>query len=169
MSAIEGVCCVACTEGSRSLILCLVSRIGARVMAFTLTAHHCRWAANSRQRYGRTQHYYLDLIAAQKGLCAFSGVPLLFDARYGTAVRGGAGCHALYAALDHTAAGCDDLGHCIVSYALNDIKGHLPHDCFVALRETAAWQQFMAAWRFQAQHDASDSAAFYVLRHRRNG
>ena len=137
-------------------------------MSYQLTKDQVRWASNRKKRYGRTKEYFLQLICTQEGRCAFSGIPLLFDAAYGTAIKGGAGCHALYAALDHTAAGCDDLGHCIVCYALNDIKGHLPHDCFVALRETAAWQQFMTAWRFQADQDASDSAAFYAIRHQRN-
>jgi hypothetical protein len=40
------------------------------------TADHRRWAKNRQRLYGRTQLYYLDLIAHQAGCCAFSGVPL---------------------------------------------------------------------------------------------
>ncbi|WP_367870855.1 hypothetical protein [Luteolibacter sp. Populi] len=137
-------------------------------MSYQTTEDQGRWAANSKKRYGRTKQYYLELIRTQEGRCAFSGVPLLFDPALGTAKKGGAGCHALYAALDHTAAGCDDLGHGIVCYALNDIKGHLPHDCFVALRETGAWQQFMAKWRVQSEQDSLDTTAFYAIRHQRS-
>jgi hypothetical protein len=40
-----------------------------------------------------------------RGLCALSGVPLRFDAASGTPVKGGPGCHPLYAALDHVDPG----------------------------------------------------------------
>jgi hypothetical protein len=88
-----------------------------------------------------------------------------FDSASGTAVGDGRGCHALYASVEHTKAGCDDEGHAVVCYALNDIKGHLPFDCFVALRDTAAWERFMKRWRDQAEVDANDSDAFRQLRH----
>lgn len=132
-------------------------------MAYQTTKDQERWAINSKKRYGRTPDYYLELIRVQEGRCAFSGVTLFFDSTNGTPIKGGHGCHPIYAALDHTSPGTDERGHGIVSYALNDIKGHLPHDCFVALAETAAWQRLMTAWQLQARLDASDRKAFYAL------
>jgi hypothetical protein len=73
------------------------------------------------------------------------------------------GCHPLYAALDHCAPGSDHEGHQIVSYALNDLKGHLPLDCFLALARTAAWQRLMGAWRQQAEDDPEDRRGFYAI------
>jgi len=81
----------------------------------------------------------------------------------GTPIAGKLGCHPLYAALDHTAPGSDHEGHRIVSYALNDLKGHLPHDCFVALAQTKAWSRLMELWRAQAAEDADDREGFYAL------
>lgn len=132
-------------------------------MAFEINSHHKRWASNAKQRYGRAREYYLELVRVQEGRCAFSDVPLLFDAADGTPVKGGHGCHPLYAALDHRAPGSDEQGHHVVCYALNDLKGHLPHDCFIALVETAAWQRLMAAWRHQASLDSSNRKSFYAL------
>lgn len=128
-----------------------------------LDPHHRRWAKNHQRRYGRTQAYYLDLIIRQAGLCAFSGVALRFDAASGTSTADGIGCHPLYAALDHSAPGSDAQGHQVVSYALNDLKGHLPHDCFLALVQTPAWQSLMTEWRRQADEDADDREGFYSL------
>lgn len=132
-------------------------------MAFETTDDHKRWAANCKKRYGRTTDHYLQLVRVQEGRCAFSGVPLFFDSLNGTPVAGGQGCHPLYVALDHTAPGCDTQGHRIVCFALNDLKGHLPHDCFIALAETAAWQCLMLAWQHQASLDPADRKAFYAL------
>jgi hypothetical protein len=134
---------------------------------FHLDDHHRRWARNAAKRYGHGQNYYLDLIAGQRGLCAFSGARLFFDADHGRAIFGGKGCHPLYAALDHTAAGSDDAGHSIVCYALNDIKGHLPLDCFNALKSSSAWQVFMEAWLHQADENREDRAALKGLRIKR--
>jgi hypothetical protein len=132
-------------------------------MTFEINEHHKRWVKNAKTRYGRTQQYYLDLIRAQKGLCAFSGAPLLFDSTNGTPVANSRGCHPLYAALDHRAPGTDAQGHCIASYALNDVKGHLPHACFIALAETTAWRQLMDAWRSLASLKQSTRQDFYAL------
>src|SRR5205823_1505688 len=118
---------------------------------------------NRQRMYGRTQSYYLDLIARQGGRCAFSRVLLRFDAVSGTSIAGGLGCHPLYAALDHTAPGSDHEGHQIVSYALNDLKGHLPYDCFHALAQSPAWQRLMHAWRVQEAEDTEDREGFYAL------
>ncbi len=132
------------------------------------TDDHKRWAKNRRRLYGRTQQYYLDIIARQNGCCALSRVSLKFDAISGTPIGGGVGCHPLYAALDHTAPGSDREGHQIVSYALNDLKGHLPYECFLALKQSQAWQKLMTAWQEQAAEDADDREAFYSLLHQRD-
>lgn len=124
---------------------------------------HRRWARNRQRLYGRSQRYYLELIASQAGCCALSGVQLRFDAVGGTPIAGGLGCHPLYAALDHVAPGSDHEGYQVVSYALNDLKGHLPYDCFLALTLTTAWQRLMDAWRAQALQDPEDRESFYAL------
>lgn len=131
-----------------------------------ITPDQNRWCIKAQRKYGGTRDYYRSLIISQNGKCEFSGVLLRFDAESGTAVKDGRGCHALYAALDHTKPGSDAEGHSIVCYALNDIKGHLPHQCFVALRKTDAWENFMQKWREQAARDENDSRAFYDLRHK---
>jgi len=131
------------------------------------TADHRRWAKNRQRMYGRTQAYYLDLIASQAGCCAFSGVSLRFDAASGTPMAG-LGCHPLCATLDHTAPRSDHEGHQIISYALNDLKGHLPYDCFVALAQTPAWLMLMEAWRAQKAEDGDDREGFYALLRQRD-
>jgi hypothetical protein len=134
-----------------------------------LTPQHKRWAANrktsDRKRFkiNHEVEYYLDLIEKQEGKCAFSDVPLHFDAQFGTAVKNGKGCHPLYASLDHTSPGSDSRGYGIVCYALNDVKGHLPHDCFVDLKVSGSWKRLMAEWRKQAALDPHDRRAFYSL------
>ncbi|HSS47464.1 MAG TPA: hypothetical protein VLX28_00830, partial [Thermoanaerobaculia bacterium] len=65
---------------------------------------------------------------------------------------------------DHCAPGCDNRGHEIVCYDLNDLKGHLPFECFKALRDTDAWLDLMSRWRGQAEKDRADRAAFLAIR-----
>lgn len=132
------------------------------------TADHRRWAKNRQRLYGHTQAYYLDLIESQAGCCAFSNAPLRFDAASGTSIAGGLGCHPLYAAFDHTAPGSDHEGHQIVSFALNDLKGHLPYDCFLALAQTSAWHRLMKAWREYAAEAPDDREGFYALLRQRD-
>src|SRR5436190_15177843 len=117
---------------------------------FEISADHRRWARARVRSYGGTSQEYLDLIAAQRGKCAFSKVPLFFDSPNGGGFTPGcAGCHPVYVALDHCAPGSRSHGFQIVSYALNDLKGHLPLDCFLALTTTQAWKRLMKAWRQQ--------------------
>jgi len=131
---------------------------------FQFTADHHRWAKARQRIYGGSIAEYKALIAAQRGKCAFSEVPLIFDAAEGGgSTLGGTGCHPLYAALDHCAPGSDRHGFQIVCYALNDLKGHLPLDCFMALKRTAAWRRLMEAWRRQQHLDVSDRKAFRAL------
>jgi hypothetical protein len=131
---------------------------------FLITADHHRWAKSAARKYGHGKSYWLELIALQQGRCAFSGIQLLFDAASGTAVAGGKGVHPIYAAVDHCAPGRDDLGHQIVSYDLNDLKGHLPLDCFKDLCATSSWQGLMAKWRVQAEQNNEDCEAFRAIR-----
>ena len=128
------------------------------------TDDHLRWAKSAQRKYGHTAQYWLDLIAKQDGCCAFSGAALRFDARSGTPIAGGPGAHPLYAAVDHTSPGSDDLGHEIVSYDLNDLKGHLPSDCFAELRLTKSWRRLMDQWRQQALENSDDRGAFRSIR-----
>ncbi len=45
----------------------------------------------------------------------------------------------------------------------NDLKGHLPPDCFNALSGTSAWQSLMDKWRRQATDNRNDREAFMRL------
>jgi hypothetical protein len=135
---------------------------------FVITDDHHRWAKSAAHKYGNGKSYWLELISRQQGECAFSGVKLLFDAESGTAVAGGKGVHPIYAAVDHCCPGCDDLGHQIVSYDLNDLKGHLPADCFRDLCSTPSWQELIAKWRIQAEQSTGNREAFRnILRGKR--
>jgi hypothetical protein len=122
-------------------------------MGFSFTDNHRRWSAAAARKHGGSVTYWLEMIGRQRARCAFSGAPLLFDAESGTSQKGGVGCHPLYAAVDHCDPGNDHLGHEIVSYDLNDLKGHLPVDCFADLRHTPAWGRLMGQWREQALLD----------------
>ena len=136
---------------------------------FQPTAEQRRWAG-ARQRYhGGRSADYLALIAAQDGKCAFSGVPLIFDRAHGGGCTPGcAGAHPIYAALDHCSPGSRSHGYQVVSYALNDLKGHLPLDCFRELTQTPSWQRLMSAWSRQQRLDVSDRQAFRELLRPRN-
>src|SRR5262245_13034434 len=77
---------------------------------------------------------------------------------------GDQGAHPIYAAVDHCSPGCEDLGHEIVSYDLNDLKGHLPPDCFADLRQCLSWKRLMENWRKQAHQNPNDRNAFRAIR-----
>lgn len=140
------------------------TRLTVRTNNFQFTGEHGRWARARQRTYGGSTADYLALIAAQHGKCAFSSVPLIFDSAHGGgSTPGGSGCHPLYAALDHCAPGSRCQGIQIVSYALNDLKGHLPLDCFNALSRTPPWQRLMKAWRRQQIHNDADREAFRAL------
>lgn len=95
--------------------------------------------------------------------CALSGARLLFDRELGTPLKGGLGVHPLYPAVDHIECGNQERGCQIVCYALNDVKGHLPFDCFEALRATKPWEEFMRRWRLQAENNPYNREAFTSL------
>lgn len=123
-----------------------------------LTSDQKRWASKGRQGVNKSE--LLRILIKQKGKCALSGVDMIFNVREGTPAKGGRGCHPLYPAVDHIDPGNFDGGHQIVCYALNDLKGHLPIECFEALQKTNAWKSLMRQWRKQAEKDSTDRDAF---------
>ena len=129
--------------------------------SFVLTDAHRRWLEKRRQ--GASSGRLRTLLVEQQGRCALSGARMIFDVGLGTPVKGDAGCHPLYPAVDHIDPGNADGGYQIVCYALNDLKGHLPVDCFRALSQTEAWQRLMEAWRQLASAAPSDRVALYRL------
>lgn len=120
-----------------------------------------RWAKKSRQGVSATD--LRNILIEQKGKCALSGLDMIFDVSEGTPQIGGQGCHPLYPAVDHIDPGNHEGGHQIVCYALNDLKGHLPTECFDALKATQAWQNLMTQWSNQAIENKNDRNAFYRL------
>jgi hypothetical protein len=126
-----------------------------------LTSEQKHWAAKPKQRIASSK--LRELLVTQAGKCALSGVDLVFDRLERTPVAGGAGCHPLSPAVDHVSPGCLTSGVQITCYDLNDLKGHLPLDCFEALRKTRAWEDLMERWRNQAKIDPSDRDAFRRL------
>ncbi|MBX9877604.1 MAG: hypothetical protein K2Y22_04025 [Candidatus Obscuribacterales bacterium] len=94
--------------------------------------------------------------------CALSKAPLIFDKRKGTPIKR-KGCHPLYAAIDHKVPGDTTRGFQVVCYDINDLKGHMPSDCFKALRRTKAWKQLMLNWKKQAEISISDITALKQL------
>ncbi len=134
------------------------------VRSFAITEDHKRWARGAQRKYGRRTQDWVDLIKHQQGRCALSGAPLLFEAVHGTAIAGGLGVHPLYAAVDHVSPGRDHHGHQIVSYDLNDLKGHLPVAIFDELRICSSWRRLMRAWRAQAIKNPHDRQALRRLR-----
>jgi len=126
-----------------------------------LTPDQERWASKGRQHVNKS-----DLRATlikQEGKCALSGVKMIFKVEEGTPTKGGSGCHPIYPAVDHIDPGNSDGEHQIVCYALNDLKGHLPLECFAALQNTDAWKTLMHQWREQAVKDSTDREAFMRL------
>lgn len=120
-----------------------------------------KWTSRGRQ--SAAPKTLREILVKQKGLCALSRVPMIFDPKEGMPVKEGRGCYPLYPAVDHIDPGNPEGGHQIVCYALNDRKGHLPPDCFNALSKTEAWQSLMERWRKQAEHDKNDRKAFMRL------
>ena len=133
---------------------------------FELTGDHRRWASSRARskRYRRPKQFWLDLIEKQRGLCAFSHVPLLFGSADGTPIKGSHSQHPVYAVVDHISPGSDSRGYMIVSNDLNDLKGHLNLKLFGALRRTAAWKRLMRRWRGQAESDHRNRNAFRAIR-----
>jgi hypothetical protein len=131
------------------------------VGAFCLTPQQRQWASKPKQ--GVSPAELEGLLAQQSGRCALSGVEMIFNLEERTPSKDGAGCHPLSPAVDHIDPGNRHGGHQIVCYALNDLKGHLPTDCFDALCTTDAWKSLMARWRAQADADPTDRDVFRRL------
>ena len=127
-----------------------------------LSAPARAWAARRRQGLSRTQ--LIHLLIDQEERCALSGAPLLFrqDAA-GTPQKDGLGVHPLSPAVDHIECGTGERGYQIVCYALNDVKGHIPFDCFEALARTEPWMDLMRRWSSQAASDPLNREAFRKL------
>ena len=133
---------------------------------FKLTEEQECWA--SKRRQGVSPKRLREMLVAQKGRCALSDVPMVFDKKECTPEPGGRGCHPLSPAVDHVDPGNRRGPRQVVCYALNDLKGHLPVDCFEALQRTKAWKRLMDAWRKQAKRppsnrDPSNREAFRQL------
>jgi len=129
---------------------------------FKLTKHHSSWASK-RRRQGVGKSKLREMLERQGGRCALSGVEMVFDVKERTPEKGGRGCHPLSPAVDHVDPGNAKGDFQLICYALNDLKGHLPPDCFNALRQADAWKQLMAAWKEQAERDSNDRQAFRRL------
>lgn len=128
---------------------------------FELNKDHIRWASRSRQ--GAAPRRLTEMLIQQRATCALSGVEMIFDLSERTPVSGGRGCHPLSPAVDHIDSGNSRSMLQIVCYALNDLKGHLPAECFDALADTGAWKRLMVAWRRQAKINPGDRDAFAKL------
>lgn len=127
-----------------------------------LTKDQERWCKSKARRYQGGIARFRDLLKDGEVKCALSEVPVLFDSDSGTA-KEGRGVHACYATIDHISPGTENEGLQVVCYALNDLKGHLPYDCFIALKDTEAWDELMEQWREQAKKEPLDSKAFYKI------
>jgi hypothetical protein len=126
-----------------------------------LTEKQKMWSKKRRQ--GASSKMLEEILIKQKGKCALSDADLVFDVTEGTPQKGGNGCHPCYPAVDHIDPGNPNGGYQIVCYALNDLKGHLPTDCFKALIKTKAWKTLMKSWRKQAKTNIADREAFKKL------
>lgn len=129
---------------------------------YTLTDAQRRWA-DKRRRQGASTKEQAALLKAQQGRCKLSGVLLRLDPGDGAPQRGGLGCHPLYPAVDHKDPGNPHGGYQIICYALNDLKGHMPVECFEALCKTRAWKELMQRWRVQAEKNSNDREVFRLL------
>ncbi len=128
-----------------------------------LTKEQAEWASKRRQRVCKTK--LRKLLIEQEGRCALSEVDMVFNKSEGTPVKGDRGCHPLYPAVDHKDPGNPEGGFQLVCYMLNDLKGHLPKDCFDALKETVPWKKLMNSWRKQAKVDPTDRETFlHIIR-----
>lgn len=127
---------------------------------FELSHVQIDWIRRCAKNHKLPVRYVEDLIRKQRGCCAWSGAKLFYDKPRGKAFRGGLGVHPLYASLDHCSPGSNLEGHQIVCYALNDLKGHIPFDCFRELQQSSPWVRIMDRWKQQAKVDPDDRISF---------
>jgi hypothetical protein len=128
---------------------------------FRLSGLQQRWASKRHQGLGPKR--LKEMLKKQEGRCALSGATLLFDVNEGTPQKGGRGCHPLYPAVDHIDPGNPHGDYQIVCYALNDLKGHMPPDCFAVLSASEPWIMLMKKWKEQAEKDPRDRTALMRL------
>ncbi len=128
---------------------------------FRLNAMQERWASKGRQ--GASAALLKRILIEQQALCGLSHAPLLFDLSECTPQKGGRGCHPLCPAVDHIDPGNPTGGFQIVCYALNDLKGHMPPECFDVLRASEPWRTLMMKWKAQAEKDPKDRDALMRL------
>ncbi len=129
---------------------------------YILTEEQEEWV---RRKQGLGKLALRNLIKKQEGKCTLSGVDLKFNKEeHGKCVKGGKGCHPLYAAVDHIAPGNAKAGHQIVCYDLNDLKGHLPEVLFNALKKTAEWENFIKKWKALADRGEEREAFKELIR-----
>ncbi len=114
---------------------------------FQITEIHRRWIKNARRKYKLPTGFWENLIQKQEGRCALTDAKLFFDVKNGTPIKGGCGCHPLYAAVDHINPSKSDQGFQILSYDINDLKAHLPIPLFTALTKTREWKIFAEEWK----------------------
>ena len=127
---------------------------------YYLTKAQIEWTKNKKKL---SPSRLRELIIRQKGRCSLSNAPMLFEKKYGNPNINEAGCHPLYAAIDHISPNDESYGYQLVCYDLNDLKGHLPVKVFKELQETSAWKSLMQQWKSQAESDPFDIHAFKTL------
>ena len=128
---------------------------------YQLSPSQIEWARKRKQDLSPA--HLKELVLKQKGRCALSGARMIFGKEYGTPKINTAGCHPLYAAVDHISPSNQGYGHQLVCYDLNDLKGHLPNKLFTELQNTSAWKHLMQQWKSQAENNPMDIDAFKVL------
>jgi len=104
---------------------------------FKLTKQMRDWVKSKRRVL--SEEALVNLLEETQGRCALSQVKMRFDAKE----------HLLYASVGYISPANKEKGYQIICRGLNDIKGHLPFDCFEALQGTEAWKSLMRAWRYQ--------------------
>ena len=138
-------------------------------MAFKLFGIHKHWIDSACFKFrklptGEKKIAYLSrLIRENEGRCAWSRIPLFFEAKHRTATAKNGGCHPFSASLHHMKPYSDEEGHEIVCYVLNGIKGQLPSSCFRALRKTKAWKDLMARLYDQWQKNPHNTNAIHNI------
>ncbi len=66
---------------------------------YQLSPSQIEWARKRKQDLSPAR--LKELVLKQKGRCALSGARMIFEKKYGTPKINAAGCHPLYAAVDH--------------------------------------------------------------------
>ena len=124
---------------------------------FKITQDHLRWADNKRKKHAESRRFWINLIQQQKGKCALTDVPLLFNAeKYGTSKKNRPSCHPLYAAVDYIENNHDGEFR-LLCYDIYVLKGNLPESLFAALTKTKEWKRFANKWKRLASSSKSSS------------